>query len=402
MKKILFAAFAASLLAAGCQKTEIVGTTPTNGPEMTFSTETKKITKAEGDETTLTLPHPNATGLQNLQAQGFNIWAYADYDISTSANVNETSGIFDGMENWYVGYSNGGWSANKAFYWPGKGKQLHFFAVSGSRKTNSSTTENLSPADYNVTNTPLFSNNKTTTSNATEAKMTITGYEVSENADDDLMVADFLTQDQESKVNDVTGKVALNFRHTLSKVQFVFKTIELPDDLSVYIQKLTVTGLKNKGDLEVKASVPATKADAVTTVVAPKWSNQSGTVNFVVESANAVTFENGETIDYVMNDTTKEYDSNKGDRLTQNSNSEPLVTWLMMPQTITDTSTIEVFYLINNRQFKAVFPLKREAVAAWDENTFTKYTITLSPNLITFDANVSKDWEDAKEIIDQN
>ena len=74
----------------------------------------------------------------------------------------------------------------------------------------------------------------------------------------------------------------------------------------------------------------------------------------------------------------------------------------MMPQTIADASQIEVFYLINNRQFKAVFPLKRDNVEAWAVNTFTKYTITLSPNLITFDAGVSKDWENPVEITDQN
>ena len=67
MKKILFAAFAASLLAASCQKTEVYQPT-TTGPEMTFSTEMKKITKAD--------PSASAVGDANLQAQGFNVWAY--------------------------------------------------------------------------------------------------------------------------------------------------------------------------------------------------------------------------------------------------------------------------------------------------------------------------------------
>lgn len=419
MKKILFAAFAASLLAAGCQKTEVYQ--PANsGEKMTFSTEMKKITKADGDgttdeteepdnqgtttPTTPTGPYPDATGDHNLQAQGFNIWAYADYTEASTANNVDSKGIFDGMENWYVGH-NGTWSPNKEFYWPGKGKKLHFFAISGSKKnTPEQGSANLKPANYSVTITPCFTENTALNkTDKTAPEMEIT-YTIPDSADDDLMVADFVTQDQDSKKNSTasSGRVDLNFHHTLSKVQFVFKTIA--SGPAVYVQKLTVTGLNNSGTLLVKAkSNGASTADEtnvpVITEVEPKWSAQSGTKEYKVESKNAVQFENGETIDYVMNGTTKEYESNKGDRLTENSASEPLVTWLMMPQTITETSQIEVFYLIKNRQFKAVFPLKHDNATAWEENKFTKYTITLSPNLITFDAK-SNPWDENTPSVD--
>ena len=68
MKRILFATFAAFLLAAGCQKTEVIKST--NAPAITFSTEMRKITKAD--------PKADAVGDANLHAQGFKIWAYAD------------------------------------------------------------------------------------------------------------------------------------------------------------------------------------------------------------------------------------------------------------------------------------------------------------------------------------
>ena len=70
------------------------------------------------------------------------------------------------------------------------------------------------------------------------------------------MVADSLTQDQDSKgteTNAVKGKVALNFRHTLSKVQFIFSTLAGDNTPDVYIQKLTVTNLNNTGRLVVTA-----------------------------------------------------------------------------------------------------------------------------------------------------
>ena len=253
MKKIFSIALAATLLAAGCQKTEVIGLDESKtGPAMTFSTEMKKITKADA----------TATGLANLKEQGFNVWAYADYNIEKATNVNKTTGIFDGMENWYVSSTTANnstsWSARKEFYWPGKGKKLHFFAVSGTSK-GTGTTDNPSPVAYDVDIYPNFVDNKTTNvtipegSDITPPAMTITGFTVT-SADDDLMVADFITQDQESKkATDATaGKVALNFRHTLSKVQFVFATPEIDDGPKVYVQQLTVTKLKDKGNLKVE------------------------------------------------------------------------------------------------------------------------------------------------------
>ena len=428
MKKILFAAFAASLLAAGCQKTEVYR--PANsGEKMTFSTEMKKITKAGEDgttdgtggsenqgtttPTTPTGPYPAAVGNHNLEAQGFNIWAYADYSEAKGANNVNAKGIFDGMENWYVGHASGAWSANKEFYWPGKDKELHFFAVSGSLKnTPSAGSANLNPAKYNVTINPYFTKyTELNQEGVSESKMTIQ-YTIQENADDDLMVADFIIQDQADKVDNTTGKVALNFRHTLSKVQFVFKTTELTNAPEVYIQKLTVTNLKNTGTLTVKAKSGSTstvpEGTPVKTEVDPKWDTSAANndTSYEVESEETVTFTDNSTIDYVMElkdgKNVQAYNSNCGTRLTLNEKDSPLVTWLMMPQDLTEASKIEVFYLIKNRQFKAVFPLKQDNVNKWEENKFTKYIITLSPNVITFSGSTTEWTNNTPNVEDQN
>ena len=81
MKKIFSIALAATLLAAGCQKTEVIGLDDSKtGPAMTFSTEMKKITKVVED----------ATRDATLHTQGFYLWAYADFteaQMENSTNV---------------------------------------------------------------------------------------------------------------------------------------------------------------------------------------------------------------------------------------------------------------------------------------------------------------------------
>ena len=67
-------------------------------------------------------------------------------------------------------------------------------------------------------------------------------------------------------------------------------------------------------------------------------------------------------------------------------------TWLMIPQEIKG-KTVTITYLINDRQFKAIFPLSIETdLEDWVENQYIKYNVTLSPNKITFTADVT-DWD---------
>ena len=78
MKKILFVALGATLLAVGCQKTEIINRV---GDRIGFTSEMGKLTKSVGTATA------NGEGEDNLKAQDFNIWAYyvAD-DANTTAD----------------------------------------------------------------------------------------------------------------------------------------------------------------------------------------------------------------------------------------------------------------------------------------------------------------------------
>lgn len=409
MKKILFAAFAATLWAAGCQKTEIVGTTPNNGPAMTFSTEMKKITKAD--------PSAAATGNANLEAQGFNVWAYADYDATNSTNV--ANGIYDGIANLHVTYADadpndqnpGWWNPGKEYYWPGKEKCLRFYAVSAA--TSGDNKELKYKVDINE-HCPNFKSGTATIEDESGAgssptdnfELQVQGFVVNAEApNEDLMVADFKTQDQTDRTVD------LAFHHTLAKVEFLFKTAKTDEakQPKVYVQKITVSDMCKKGTLNVTPS----ESGELTAPDSFKWT--LGTVQgtdfddfIAISNKDNIELSTDETIDFlkVLKDgkEVNEYEESTGLKLepgtltegTISGNGASFATWLMLPQQLTD-KTVEIIYVINNRQFKAIFPLATDNVSGWTANSYTKYTVSLLPNLISFTAN-TETWKTSSDI----
>ena len=393
MKKILFAAFAASLVAAGCQKTEVYQ--PANsGEKMTFSTEMKKITKAEGDGTTTS----KNEGTQSLEKQGFNLWAYAAYSTENITNVADNR-IYDGMEAMALSYSSAGsWGpvGDKAYYWPGQGKDLRFFAVSSNNII-------MKGEDKQVEITPGIAEDKTSSPHIITLSvptMSIKDYTVASTGDkiaeDDLMVADFLDQNQSE--NERT--VALNFHHALSKVEFLFKaTIPTgsPDNLKVYVQKLSVLDLCDKGTLSVTTTGFPTENKTYQAPVTLSWgSTQTGKASFTKKSGDEFTgsvelIKEGETQIFAENLATEI------DPTTTAAKPLTFAKWLMLPQSITG-KLVEIIYIIGDRQFKAVFPLDKStsgeaSLSEWETNKYIKYTVNLSPNMISFDAKVEEDWQ---------
>ena len=89
MKKIFFVAIAATLLAAGCQKTEVLNqVNPVDGTSMPIAPNKGKLTKAATAE---------GEGETNLSEQNFRLWAYYKEDDSSRGAYANT--IYDGMEN---------------------------------------------------------------------------------------------------------------------------------------------------------------------------------------------------------------------------------------------------------------------------------------------------------------
>ena len=394
MKKILFVAISATLLAAGCQKTEIINPVSPNGePAMSFSTGMTKLTKAN-------TPDAANDGMTNLQEQNFKVWAYCAYDDPNTGD-NETNTVYDEMEGLDVTYTPAAdqkpasWGTAKQYFWPGKDKELQFFAVSS-----------------------LNSNGSVTPTMGATPSLSIADFTVSpDSPNTDLMVADIVQQHQGDK------EVNLLFHHALSKIEFVFKT-SATDDITVFVQSLKVAGLTTNGTLNVTPKAPETPTppatgegnenedenDTPATIEEPAHSGVVTEVSFAWAAATTPA-----TAEFKDDYTTEPTDLPVEDNVDKLEGETPydetalkltgadqtFATWLMVPQSVADKK-IEVIYLINNRQFKSIFALDQSLTdKSWGPNQYIKYTINLSPNLISFNPTVQP-WDNPTDVSDQN
>lgn len=358
MKKILFVALGATLLAVGCQKTEIINPV---GDAMNFSTEMGKLTKAgTGDQTT-------------LKAQNFSVWSYyATDDQHTTGD--DTHKVYDKIANVEVKLGdNNKWGTTEQYYWPGVGKELIFFAVSADETTIGKTTFGANgDVDTNTSKVKI---------NEDRSALEVENFEVDEAKPYvDLMVADIVKQHQGDKVVD------LNFHHTLAKVEFQFKTITNEDNLVVTVNSLTVADVKTKGTFSTVQRAQTKAGDENVeggnteggssnysghqTEVGLYWYDQAEPAAFSVRNSDAAA-------EFVL---TNDY--------------ETYSTWLVIPQSIS-TTTVTVNYTIGEKTFDSIFNLYTSgdnALTEWEPNQHVAYRITLAPNLITFNPSV-EEWD---------
>ena len=372
MKKIFFVAIAATLLAAGCQKTEIIN--HVGGDLMSFSTGMSKLTKVSDAE---------STGEVNLQEQNFKVWAYCAYE--DAINTVAYGAVYDKMSALDVTYDNGAWTTVLDYYWPGTAKKLDFFAVSTGATwavPAGEGTEAVAGVEWAI------NNGGAETIGAGVRTLEVNGYTVnSANPNDDLMVSEFVRQDQ--SMND--KKVKLHFKHALAKVQFKFLTNAAATDV-VNVKSLVVDDLKTTGNLTVTETAETYGAN-----------DQTGRVKVTLA------WEPAETLADFSDD-------HDGDLLLT-AEAVEYATWLVLPQDITG-KTVKIVYTINDRQFDQIFALTRAAQAevkdgetvvtpakdafnAWGTNQVIIYTINLSPNKITFDPSV-EGWEADTPLTDVN
>ena len=379
MKKFFFLAIAASLLAAGCQKTEVLNqVNPVDGTSMTFAPNMGKLTKAA-----------ESTGMANLEQQDFRLWAYyvaADPNRGAGANS-----IYDSMENIAVTNGTEGWGTSPVHFWPGKGKELRFFAVSADSDTYGAEKSKSTDAE-NATRVSITTGESST--------LTVTNFVVSNTAPDvDLMVADFTTGQQRNG-DKGNNNVDLKFRHALAKVQFLFKNEMAKDNdpNPVIVQHMYVSNIINKGTLTVidktSESLPFTWEPSSVTTDKARFggdftSNTSLPVHIVpAENLEQYTGKKG-AADYKQVPT--------GNEMLLTVGAQIYDTWLVIPQTVATSADdktglqVVIAYLIGNRQFVATFPLYSQNASAWNPNQYIKYNISLSPNMIGFNPTV-EDW----------
>lgn len=368
MKKIFFMAVSAVLLAAGCQKTEIQNEVL---PKIGFDTHMGKLTKADAPDA----GHSNRYA--NLNAQGFMVWGY----FATEGDLNYKVGDL------YLGNPDGSgikvtatnhddlkgetttWTTNGGtYYWPGKNKELNIYAVS----LNEDTENNY--GDVSIENS--------------KSELTI-NFEVNGSADNDLMVAPMITQDQ-----DDDEYVRPEFTHALAKVLVNFKKSPLAGDSRIYIISAKTSPIANAGTLTVSNKPLGENETFLSKNVT--WSSHGGNMVFTDEYKDKtlypkeiidlpVDYGNPHAVELVYDIKENESDDNVPVPV-------DFASWLLIPQDINNT-TLEVEYIVDDMYINQSFELCTDAVPTWGKNTQTTYNVTIAPDYITF-TPVVEDWID--------
>lgn len=377
MKKIFFMAVSAVLLAVGCQKTEIQNEVL---PKIGFDTHMGKLTKAPNAG--------NAVVDGNLKEQGFMVWGHIvtedlNYDageiyLGDDGDGNATAGTEVGYP---VYIENGAWSTKETYYWPGKGKELDIYAVSMYAPEGAKNTY----AKVSRTFTVKEEKDKPSVIDGASTTLTITDFEVEASADNDLMIAPMIRQDQHD-----AATIDLKFQHALTKVLLTFHTTSTED---IYVISAKTSNLKSKGTLTVVNKAPGTSTENEPKVYTvdfdyEDWSPTADVLPYEAEYVCESTVDN--VVAGPKGEDDKPITSFKAHKLT----GEPVVfgSWLLIPQAINEQTYIDVEYIVAGTYMKQRFNLYVDGlVEKWDVNQQTTYNIRITPDEIQFLPDVD-DW----------
>lgn len=369
MKKILFMACTAALLAIGCQKTEVQNEVLT---PIGFDANMGKLTKAPDAA--------NDNPYTNLYEQGFRVWGYfategdLNYAYGESYFDEEGKGIHVSVLDRNATPAT--WTTGETYYWPGKGKELDIYAVSSWNE------------DYDLEKE----------GNVTIAgdKVTIKDFVVDANADNDLMVATKITQDQDDAVY-----IEPQFKHALTKVVLNFCKY---GDNDVYVVSAKTSKITNKSTLEVFNDNIGQKGEP--NIYAPRfvWGTQEGEEEYKAE--NTITLKTLEANTIVGTD---------GNKIANTINAVELTTgyqtfgsWLLLPQgksteqqTYAEMSAenyyLDVVYIVGDQMIEQRFDLTNGgAIKVWARNQQTTYNVKISPDDIQFAPEVG-DWVESDD-----
>jgi hypothetical protein len=256
-----------------------------------------------------------------------------------------------------------------------------------------STTTIVQPNITRTTNEVEGTDGQKTTVETVTPTLTVSEFSVNHDSPNaDLMVADFITQNQSNP------QVALNFRHTLSKVQFLFKTLA-GSDRPVFVQSISVTGINSKAKLTVSENTD--ESTKTTQPMIFSWTDHAEKTGEYKDD-HSETPEDFPTTVEMLN---SQADLDKTSLKLTNSAKE-FATWLVIPQPIKDLQ-VTVRYIIGQREFETVFPLDKGVTEitndddtkspVWLANQYIRYTVTLAPNLISFEPDVDE-WKPTTDV----
>lgn len=422
MKRIVYIATMVALLATACQKTDVLNVAEDS---IEFDTQVGKLTKADEYDK-----------LGTLKTQGFRVWAVADFTLGT-----DTDGeIYRGMNGLLVKPTDTGWGyaeTSQKYFWPAAGKYLYFYTLSAN--------------DDNWLKSVSYNTHFTKATEVTGLDLPI--FTVTDEANDDVMVADHIRQDKVSEPNKKVVKP--QFRHTMTKVEFNFRqgiagTLETSasEATNVILKAIEIggyegaTGLVFKGNLDVtygfedaSNTTPFKWTPSVTETDIKSFSKiptalhtivkKGGAIVPVLTEAPATAKENDlyveETTDgrnimkyvgsaWVLAEThvkgtdgvwvaslgegqEAEYETFVGEKLEAVESYDNFVTWYMIPQTLGD-KTVKISYVADGKHLDQEFKLSGTTTTpiTWTEEKCVKYNVTIAPHKIEFNPTVGE-WD---------
>lgn len=280
-------------------------------------------------------------------SDSFDVWGY--FTDAKKTNVFTATQLY--MNKVEISYddSETAWKASTPYYWPNNGF-LTFLAVY--------------PSGLNAT--------------VVDSGVKITGYEVEETANVDLLVSEV----SYDNVYIETG-APLVFNHVLSSVQFKVNT-DVDDSHTLVLKSIKLKNINTTGsfqqDLTTGQMEAAAASDAAWTLADPKVLGEYTAFSGTQELTSTLEFVKG-----------------SGDNKTD---------LILLPQILETTqgtaAEIEVVYtLVNDTMGGSATPIEQEVTAVLAKDSVTEwlrgkrytYNLTISLDEITFNPSVS-DWED--------
>lgn len=411
MKKILFMAASAVLLVAGCQKTEIQNETLT---PIGFNTHMGKLTKAPDAE--------NAEVKANLIEQNFHVWAY----FATENDLNYKAGELY-LDNIVVSNDNKDgitWTTGETYYWPGKDKELEIYAISS--YADDYTLAYTGSGDSKTCNIGI---------DYTAKKVTVTDFVADANADNDLMIAPMIKQDQ-----DDAKYIEPSFEHALTKVVLRFRE---KGESVVHVRSAKTSAINSKATLVVTNTLPdpVAEGDPVVCSTAWDWTGESTPMEYLAEckiptvqvkdlttderdpevfydavllkeavpGASVTTYKDDAGIDIPENERQqvgenwyKTSDVNGGvpveGAVPLTVTTETTVAddgfiiygcWLLIPQDSIAGYYLDVEYIVDGMLIQQRFNLDK-GITSWGRNQQITYNVTISPDYIEFEPDVDE------------
>ena len=321
MKKLFIIAAAACVALASCVKNEPVQT-PEFGDEIAFeapilTTSTKAVEIVEGDFS---------------QDKSFQVKSYFTSDAAFAVGTDYMTQA--GEKIWF---HDGAWKAAAAYYWPKSG-YLHFLA---------------------------YYPNTATGASIDASGVKFTDYEVTANADVDLMYSDLVEGQQKQETN---TPVQLAFHHALSAIEFKVSGSTSP---SYELTGITIKGIKTTGSFN--QNLDDNEKD-------PAWGDPTETSSVLDYVAYAAPVVEGVKDGIAVTGTSVFVHNETTDRGSKAS-------LILLPQSV-EGKTVTVAFKMNGIDQQVDFTLSGQ----WLMGYRYTYSLTFTPDEITFSPTATT-WE---------